>query len=175
MPFKLNSNLPRAIVSGRVKRRVFSPLGQDAYGNWQRLLLMLPLACLECARALVLICTDILKLIFHNTPLPFGPWQDHVNCTRKGQWYRECMQEVKSMTPPGNLLDFNVGEGWKPLSELLGHEVPSQPSSRRKERTTMNHNADALEEYMVGTIDARVQMAAWAALGWLGGCGGSWF
>lgn len=46
MPFKLNSNLPRAIVSGRVKRRVFSPLGQDAYGNWQRLLFMLPSACL---------------------------------------------------------------------------------------------------------------------------------
>ena len=44
--------------------------------------------------------------------------------------YRQHNERVKAVIPAENLLVFNVKQGWKPLCEFLGCEVPSTPFPR---------------------------------------------
>lgn len=43
------------------------------------------------------------------------------------QWYEEHNQAVKAAVPRGNLLIFNVKEGWEPLCQFLGKPIPQEP------------------------------------------------
>ena len=46
------------------------------------------------------------------------------------QRYRDHYEEVKSIVPADNLLEYKVGSGWGPLCEFLGHEVPKRKFPR---------------------------------------------
>lgn len=43
---------------------------------------------------------------------------------KRYRWHNE---RVKQVIPKDQLLIYNVKEGWKPLCDFLGHEVPDQP------------------------------------------------
>jgi hypothetical protein len=45
-------------------------------------------------------------------------------------------EEVKSVVPPERLLVWQVSEGWEPLCEFLGVEVPSEPLPHENDRET---------------------------------------
>ena len=48
------------------------------------------------------------------------------------QRYLDHYEEVKSLVPPENLLEYKVGK-WEPLCEFLGHEVPERKFPRGNE------------------------------------------
>ncbi|KUL82887.1 hypothetical protein ZTR_09008 [Talaromyces verruculosus] len=41
--------------------------------------------------------------------------------------YMNHLKEVRSLVPPEKLLEFNISEGWGPLCEFLGHDIPQTP------------------------------------------------
>jgi len=46
------------------------------------------------------------------------------------QRFREYYDELRSIVPPGQLLEFQVSSGWGPLCEYLGDPVPDTPFPR---------------------------------------------
>jgi hypothetical protein len=40
------------------------------------------------------------------------------------QVYEDHVAEVRSLVPPENLLEYKISDGWGPLCEFLGEEVP---------------------------------------------------
>lgn len=46
------------------------------------------------------------------------------------QFYQDYVEEVKAFVPADNLLIFSVTEGWEPLCEFLGVDVPEEPFPR---------------------------------------------
>lgn len=47
--------------------------------------------------------------------------------------YLEHNDHVRAIVPKGNLLEFRAEQGWKPLCEFLGKEVPEEPYPRINE------------------------------------------
>lgn len=47
--------------------------------------------------------------------------------------YREHYALVRRVTPPGMLLEYRMGDGWEPLCEFLGKQVPDVPFPRRND------------------------------------------
>ena len=43
------------------------------------------------------------------------------------KWYDRHVREVRERVPAERLLEFNVKEGWAPLCDFLGVEVPEEP------------------------------------------------
>ncbi|KAH8805159.1 P-loop containing nucleoside triphosphate hydrolase protein [Xylogone sp. PMI_703] len=43
------------------------------------------------------------------------------------QVYLDHIAEVRSLVPPERLLEYNIKEGWGPLCEFLGEEIPDTP------------------------------------------------
>ena len=54
----------------------------------------------------------------------FGSTNPSSTCVSRKR-YRIHNHRVKSLVPPGKLLVFNVKQGWKPLCDFLGCEVPT--------------------------------------------------
>ena len=44
--------------------------------------------------------------------------------------FQEYYKEIREMVPPGQLLEFRVSSGWRPLCEHLGEPVPDKPFPR---------------------------------------------
>jgi hypothetical protein len=61
-------------------------------------------------------------------------------------------EQVKAAIAPERLLVWEVGEGWGPLCEFLGVEVPDEPLPHENDRATF------LDRVRYGAIDA---LAAW--------------
>lgn len=40
------------------------------------------------------------------------------------QVYLDHVEEIRSLVPPERLLEYQIGDGWGPLCEFLGEEVP---------------------------------------------------
>jgi hypothetical protein len=38
--------------------------------------------------------------------------------------FREHYKEIRRLVPPEKLLEYKVSEGWGPLCEFLGHDIP---------------------------------------------------
>jgi hypothetical protein len=51
--------------------------------------------------------------------------------------YYEHYELVKSITPPDQLLVFRLDEGWSPLCEFLGVDIPDMPFPRVNEGTAL--------------------------------------
>jgi hypothetical protein len=43
------------------------------------------------------------------------------------QVYLDHVAEVRSLVPPERLLEYKISDGWEPLCEFLGEEVPDTP------------------------------------------------
>ena len=56
--------------------------------------------------------------------------------------YLEHEREVREVVPPEQLLVFRATDGWEPLCDFLGLDVPNEPfprvNERRQMRRTMN-------------------------------------
>lgn len=46
------------------------------------------------------------------------------------QVYMEHIEEVRRLVPKERLLEYNISDGWGPLCEFLGEEVPDEPFPR---------------------------------------------
>lgn len=46
------------------------------------------------------------------------------------QVYLDHVEEVRSLVPPERLLEYQIKDGWGPLCEFLGEEVPDTPFPR---------------------------------------------
>ena len=44
--------------------------------------------------------------------------------------YKDHVEEVRSLVEPGRLLEYKITDGWGPLCEFLGEEVPDTPFPR---------------------------------------------
>jgi hypothetical protein len=59
--------------------------------------------------------------------------------------YIKWVEEVKAKVPPEKLLVFDVHEGWKPLCEFLGKEVPEVPFPHLNDSPKLNEMFQRLE------------------------------
>ncbi|KPI36199.1 uncharacterized protein AB675_8897 [Cyphellophora attinorum] len=46
------------------------------------------------------------------------------------QIFNDYYQSIREMVPPGQLLEYRVSSGWRPLCEYLGHPIPDVPFPR---------------------------------------------
>ena len=53
--------------------------------------------------------------------------------------FHEYYKEIRSLVPPGQLLEFRVSSGWRPLCEYLGRPVPSTPFPRSNDTEYFVH------------------------------------
>mmetsp|Transcript_19010 Transcript_19010/g.36653 ORF Transcript_19010/g.36653 Transcript_19010/m.36653 type:complete len:253 (-) Transcript_19010:328-1086(-) len=68
----------------------------------------------------------ILKKSVHEVKAAGGPVEIR-DKSRMVQCFDEHIKEVKAHVPPGDLLVFQVKDGWEPLCAFLGKPVPSTP------------------------------------------------
>ncbi|MEM6703367.1 MAG: sulfotransferase family protein [Acidobacteriota bacterium] len=78
--------------------------------------------------------------------------------------YQEHIEEVSAAVPPERLLSFRATDGWEPLCEFLGLEVPEQPFPRVNERREMRRRM--LGMAVLGRLIVLAAIAALAALLW---------
>ena len=79
--------------------------------------------------------------------------------------YREHNERVQAVIPKEKLLIFNVKQGWKPLCEFLGCEVPEQEFPRANVGSTLNQQLMARQL----PIDVNLLLIILAALALLVG------
>lgn len=75
--------------------------------------------------------------------------------------YRAHVEEVKRTVPPGQLLLYDVKDGWEPLCRFLGVPVPPTPFPRVNEAATFRRLHRA---FIV--VDRLLLVGAAAAVGW---------
>jgi hypothetical protein len=73
-------------------------------------------------------------------------------------------KHVRSIVPKDNLLEFTPKDGWKPLCEFLGKEVPDEPFPH------VNAGSNAYKLYIAGLVIGIVK--AWGL--WVLGFSGLW-
>ncbi|KJX94453.1 hypothetical protein TI39_contig4193g00007 [Zymoseptoria brevis] len=80
-------------------------------------------------------------------------WGDQGPKEPEAWWYTEHIELVRKHVPADRLLEFNVKEGWKPLCDFLGKEIPDVPFPR------INHREewDKSTANMVSLAEAQVQ------------------
>ena len=101
-----------------------------------------------------------------------GPMRDTHMRWSKGWWkvnskeemdnvskdkYREHYALVRKVTPKERLLEYKLGDGWKPLCKFLGTEVPDCPFPK------VNDN-DVVWEQMAIIARRGMRNAAWRVL-----------
>ncbi|KXJ88721.1 hypothetical protein Micbo1qcDRAFT_166164 [Microdochium bolleyi] len=80
--------------------------------------------------------------------------EQRIRAVAKG-FYEQHYAHVRSITPPGRMLEYKLGSGWQPLCEFLGiKDVPGVEFPR------VNETA-ALDETMRGVVRRGVRSAIW--------------
>lgn len=46
------------------------------------------------------------------------------------QVYHDHVEQVRSLVPPERLLEYKISDGWGPLCQFLGEEIPDTPFPR---------------------------------------------
>ena len=69
-------------------------------------------------------CTTVTKVAHCSLIALFGSLNPKCTCVFRKR-YRMHNHRVKSIVPPEKLLVFNVKQGWKPLCDFLGCEIPT--------------------------------------------------
>lgn len=84
--------------------------------------------------------TDLIIKYYFNVSIPRTTWGVFNNADSKAMYirnakdtYRRHMEMVKRVTPKERLLVFRLEQGWEPLCEFLGKEVPGVPFPRVNE------------------------------------------
>ena len=86
--------------------------------------------------------------------------------SRGKKYYMDQLARVRNLVPKesGMLLEFDVKEGWEPLCEFLGKEVPSKPFPKVMERTEFKEVSDGVRTYeiilMAGNVAKKLGVAA---------------
>ncbi|CAI6090459.1 unnamed protein product [Clonostachys chloroleuca] len=73
-------------------------------------------------------------------------------------------RRIRELVPPGQLLEYRLGDGWEPLCEFLGKEVPDV------EFPWLNE-ADMLKRIAWDIVRQNFYQAAWKVLPWVVGLG----
>ena len=71
--------------------------------------------------------------------------------------YHEHYALVRRVTPPERLLEYKLGDGWKPLCEFLGVEIPDVPFPNI-------NDSDAVWEQLAIVVRRGLMNAAWSAV-----------
>lgn len=83
------------------------------------------------------------ELCFEHPPMYAALRYDlqHGTTTAK-DWYNEYNEHIKRIVPADRLLVMNVKQGWQPLCDFLGGEVPLYPFPRKNDTAVFQRNAD---------------------------------
>ena len=77
---------------------------------------------------------DLVERMFWGPEGTFADgWQEPAQLIAQFERHNE---EVKRVVPPERLLVWHVGEGWEPLCEFLGVDVPAEPLPHENDRET---------------------------------------
>lgn len=102
------------------------------------------------------------ELLMYESPTYSALWRDyHDTTTAAKQVYEDYNAEIKRLVPKEKLLVFNVKEGWGPLCEFLGQEVPEGPFPRRNDTMQFVRNNGQVGDF-VATV-TRKNMAVFGA------------
>ncbi|KAM5356772.1 hypothetical protein ACJ41O_003418 [Fusarium nematophilum] len=82
--------------------------------------------------------------------------------------YREHYARVRSVTPPERLLEFKLEDGWGPLCEFLGKDIPSSGFPRLNEKAWFDEKATLL-------LRAGFRRAIFKAVPWAVAAVGIWW
>ncbi|KAF2970026.1 hypothetical protein GQX73_g3576 [Xylaria multiplex] len=102
-----------------------------------------------------------------------------INKTRGRQVYDEYFRTIREMVPPERRLEYTVGDGWEPLCDFLGVEVPQGvPFPRGNDGAALEKAANTrykeyyiltlkmISETLVGRVFAGC-VCGWMAYRWL--------
>jgi hypothetical protein len=78
-----------------------------------------------------------------------GNWQDR---TALRQGYLDHYSYVRSIVPNDRLLEFESRDGWEPLCEFHGKDVPEQPYPRINDGDSVVKLHEKLYWWRVGTV-----------------------
>ncbi|KAI0446526.1 hypothetical protein F4803DRAFT_503918 [Xylaria telfairii] len=105
--------------------------------------------------------------------------KEEITTARARQVYEEYFREIRELVPPERRLEYKIGDGWEPLCDFLGVEVPQGvPFPRGNDAASLDKVADtrlmeyfvltakALSEGMTGKVVAGC-VCGWAAYRWL--------
>lgn len=59
------------------------------------------------------------------------------------KFYNDHVESVRRLVPPDRLLEYNVKQGWQPLCEFLGKEVPDRPFPHINNRVAFLSDIDS--------------------------------
>lgn len=81
---------------------------------------------------------DVLSLVWSSD---FGTWEALLDERATIEAYEAHVAHVREACPPARLVEWSVGDGWRPLSRALGVPVPDEPFphlNRRADRPGAN-------------------------------------
>jgi hypothetical protein len=91
----------------------------------------------------------MMDLIVHDTPMYAALWHDnHSGTTTAKSFYGDYNAEIKRLVPKDRLLVLNVKDGWAPLCEFLGEEIPDREFPNRNSKADFRANNGRLGEVM---------------------------
>jgi hypothetical protein len=85
-------------------------------------------------------------------------WENFLNGTMENKQeainrYNDHIEDVKKQVPADKLLIFSADQGWKPLCDFLGKEVPASPFPKVNEKSEMK------KRFRLVSISARLIVA----------------
>lgn len=83
--------------------------------------------------------------------------------------YHQHIEEIKSLVPPEKLLLFSADQGWAPLCNFLGVEIPKMPFPRANDRTQIKrlNAAMIIGAYLILVLGATLFAGLIWTIGWL--------
>lgn len=82
--------------------------------------------------------------------------------------YREHYAHVRAITPKEKLLNFQLKEGWGPLREFLGKDVPGVPFPRLHEGDTLRERVREFQVRGMLNVVRNLMVGIWSiVVGWV--------
>lgn len=98
---------------------------------------------------------NFFNLIISHAPAYKALWHDYYHGTETAKrFYDDYNAEIKRIVPKENLLVFNLKEGWEPLCNFLGEQVPKDEEFPRRNETTVFVKNN---EQFMGFVQAAIQ------------------
>lgn len=86
--------------------------------------------------------------------------------------YQGYNAEIQRIVPRDRLLVFKVKDGWKPLCEFLGKEIPQSRFPKTNERALLARNIQIMKQITDAEIHKKMWRAAGIAVGVVAVCSG---
>ncbi|KAI0467129.1 hypothetical protein F4859DRAFT_495217 [Xylaria cf. heliscus] len=99
--------------------------------------------------------------------------REEIDEARGRQFYEEYFREIRKLVPPERRLEYKIGDGWEPLCDFLGVEVPQGvPFPRGNDGAALDKAADSrYKEYFL--LSAKI-LSEGAVARVLAGCVCGW-